>query len=50
MLVRHTSQYMISSALVAVLGFMSAAVFTRLYFIPAKPNALPAEIRLEPIW
>jgi len=30
MLVRHTSQYMISSALVAVLGFMSAAVFTRL--------------------
>jgi O-antigen/teichoic acid export membrane protein len=30
MLVRHTSQYMISSAVTAVLGFMSAAVFTRL--------------------
>ena len=30
MLLRHTSQYMISSAIVAVLGFLSAAVFTRL--------------------
>jgi O-antigen/teichoic acid export membrane protein len=30
MLVRHTSQYMVSSAVTAVLGFMSAAVFTRL--------------------
>jgi magnesium-protoporphyrin IX monomethyl ester (oxidative) cyclase len=28
----------------------AAAVFTRLYFIPAKPNALPAQIRLEPVW
>ncbi len=30
MLLRHTSQYMISSAITAVLGFLSAAVFTRL--------------------
>ena len=30
MLLRHTSQYMIASAIVAVLGFLSAAVFTRL--------------------
>jgi len=30
MLVRHTSQYMVSSAVVAALGFLSAAVFTRL--------------------
>jgi len=30
MLVRHTSQYMVSSAITAVLGFLSAAVFTRL--------------------
>jgi len=30
MLFRHTSQYMISSVVVAVLGFLSAAVFTRL--------------------
>lgn len=30
MLVRHTSQYMVSSAITAVLGFSSAAVFTRL--------------------
>jgi hypothetical protein len=30
MLVRHTSQYMVSSAINAALGFLSAAVFTRL--------------------
>ena len=30
MLLRHTSQYMISSAIIAMLGFLSAAVFTRL--------------------
>ena len=34
----------------AACAVSAAAVFTRLYFIPAKPNALPAEIRLEPIW
>ena len=28
----------------------AAVVFARLYMIPAKANALPAEIRLEPIW
>ena len=26
------------------------ATFTRLYFLPSKPNALPAEIRLAPVW
>jgi magnesium-protoporphyrin IX monomethyl ester (oxidative) cyclase len=25
-------------------------VFARLYFMPSKPNALPPEIRLEPVW
>ncbi len=30
MLIRHTTQYMISAALTAMLGFISAAVFTRL--------------------
>ena len=34
----------------AACAVAAAAVFARLYFIPAKPNALPAEIRLEPIW
>jgi magnesium-protoporphyrin IX monomethyl ester (oxidative) cyclase len=25
-------------------------VFARLFFMPSKPNPLPAEIRLEPVW
>jgi magnesium-protoporphyrin IX monomethyl ester (oxidative) cyclase len=28
----------------------AAATFARLYLIPGKRHALPAEIRLEPIW
>ena len=28
----------------------AALTFARLYLIPAKPNALPVEIRLQPIW
>jgi magnesium-protoporphyrin IX monomethyl ester (oxidative) cyclase len=24
--------------------------FARLYFLPAKPNEMPAEIRMAPIW
>lgn len=28
----------------------AALTFARLYFLPSKPNALPAEIRLAPVW
>jgi magnesium-protoporphyrin IX monomethyl ester (oxidative) cyclase len=28
----------------------AALVFARMYLIPSKPNAMPAEIRLAPIW
>ena len=28
----------------------AATVFARLYLLPGKPNALPADIRLEPVW
>ena len=29
---------------------LAALTFARLYLIPAKSNALPADIRLEPVW
>ncbi len=29
---------------------LAALTFARLYLIPAKANALPADIRLEPVW
>jgi magnesium-protoporphyrin IX monomethyl ester (oxidative) cyclase len=32
------------------LGLAGAATFARLYFLPAKPNALPDDIRLAPTW
>ena len=32
------------------LAVAAAATFARLYFLPAKSNALPAEIRLAPVW
>ena len=28
----------------------AAVAFARLYFLPSKPNALPADIRLAPVW
>ncbi len=31
-------------------ALQGAAAFARLYFLPAKPNALPANIRLAPVW
>jgi magnesium-protoporphyrin IX monomethyl ester (oxidative) cyclase len=34
----------------AAFAVSAAAVFARLYLIPGKPNALPAQIRLEPVW
>ena len=34
----------------AGLAVAAAATFARLYFLPAKSNALPAEIRLAPVW
>ena len=32
------------------LALGAGATFARLYFLPAKPNALPQEIRLAPTW
>jgi magnesium-protoporphyrin IX monomethyl ester (oxidative) cyclase len=32
------------------LTFGAAAVFIRLYFLPTKPHALPAQVRLAPGW
>jgi magnesium-protoporphyrin IX monomethyl ester (oxidative) cyclase len=34
----------------AWLAAAAAATLARLYFLPAKSNALPAEIRLAPVW
>jgi magnesium-protoporphyrin IX monomethyl ester (oxidative) cyclase len=34
----------------AGISLAAAATFARLYFLPAKPNPLPAEIRLAPVW
>ncbi len=34
----------------AVTGAQAAAVFARLYFLPARDNPLPEKIRLEPVW
>lgn len=34
----------------AALSMKAAAVFARLYFIPAQQNALPQTVRLEPVW
>ena len=32
------------------LGIAAGATFVRLYFLPAKPNALPQDVRLVPTW
>jgi len=32
------------------IGAKATAVFAALYLIPAKPNALPAQVRLAPAW
>jgi magnesium-protoporphyrin IX monomethyl ester (oxidative) cyclase len=32
------------------LGLAAAATFARLYLLPAKPNALPQDVRLAPTW
>ena len=34
----------------AGLTIAASATFLRLYMMPSKPNALPAEIRMEPVW
>ena len=34
----------------AGLALTGAAVFARLYLLPAKPNALPQDVRLAPAW
>jgi len=34
----------------AGLSVAAAATFARLYLIPTQSNALPAEIRLSPVW
>ena len=34
----------------AGLAFAASLTFARLYLLPAKSNALPAEIRLAPVW
>jgi magnesium-protoporphyrin IX monomethyl ester (oxidative) cyclase len=34
----------------ALCAVAAAFAFARLYFLPSKPNALPAEIRLAPVW
>jgi magnesium-protoporphyrin IX monomethyl ester (oxidative) cyclase len=33
-----------------VYSLQGAAVFARLYLLPVKPNALPAQIRVAPVW
>ncbi|MFO0145412.1 MAG: magnesium-protoporphyrin IX monomethyl ester (oxidative) cyclase, partial [Betaproteobacteria bacterium] len=33
-----------------VYAAQGAAVFARLYLLPVKPNALPAQIRVAPVW
>jgi magnesium-protoporphyrin IX monomethyl ester (oxidative) cyclase len=33
-----------------VYAVQGAAVFARLYVLPVKPNALPAQIRVAPVW
>jgi len=39
-----------SKARMLWLRSQAAATFARLYFLPAKPNPLPATIRLQPAW
>ena len=34
----------------AGLGVAAAAWFTRLYLLPAKPNATPSTVRMAPAW
>jgi magnesium-protoporphyrin IX monomethyl ester (oxidative) cyclase len=34
----------------AALALSGAFVFARLYFIPAKRNAIPGRVRLAPAW
>jgi magnesium-protoporphyrin IX monomethyl ester (oxidative) cyclase len=34
----------------AGLTVAAAVAFARLYFLPTKPNPLPADIRLAPVW
>ncbi|MGJ7506189.1 magnesium-protoporphyrin IX monomethyl ester (oxidative) cyclase [Variovorax sp. GT1P44] len=34
----------------AGLGAAAAFAFARLYFLPARPNALPADVRVAPTW
>ena len=29
---------------------VAAATFARLYLLPVKHNAMPADIRLQPVW
>ncbi|HEV2545600.1 MAG TPA: magnesium-protoporphyrin IX monomethyl ester (oxidative) cyclase, partial [Methylobacterium sp.] len=31
-------------------ALVAAATFARLYLLPVKQNAMPADIRLDPVW
>ena len=47
---REFGRGLVGKALQAVHAARAAATFARLYCLPVKANALPADIRLQPVW